>query len=89
MVSVPCSTTKPVSYTHLVFDYDFSSGGGGVHRGKWTRGVERVFEKHAIAVDFSIRGWDDSPAPPLGTARKNPPAAKITWRSEIKYFRCV
>ena len=69
-----------------VFDYDFSSGGGGVHRGKWTRGVERVFEKHAIAVDFSIRGWDDSPAPPFGTARKNPPAAKITWRSEIKYF---
>lgn len=71
-----------------VFDYDFSSGGGGVHRGKWTTGVKTLFDKHNIKMDFSLRGWDDEPASPLGGTKDNPEPDRHTVKlhSKIKHF---
>lgn len=71
-----------------IFDYDFSSG-GGVHRGKWTGGVVKIFEENGIDIDYSIRGWDDNPAPALtNPPMMNPPPDKVSasLRGRISYI---
>jgi len=42
-----------------IFVYDWFSG-GGVHRGKWTKNIEALFEKHGIEIDYSRRGFESN-----------------------------
>lgn len=41
-----------------IMEYDWFAG-GGVHRGKWTRGCVDLFKKYDIKCDFSLRGFSD------------------------------
>lgn len=66
-------------HTPWIIDYNYDNGGGGIHRGKWSHGVESVFAQNGIDVDFSIRGFDDNPAPPLGEIENDNP--KPDWYS--------
>ena len=63
-----------------VFEYDFICG-GGVHRGKWTKGVKQLFDHYNIQIDYSERGWDESPEIPWADIPYTNPPSKTFYAS--------
>ncbi len=64
----------------LIMVYDWFSG-GGVHRGKWTKGVVDLFKKYNIECNFSKRGF-------VGdiTDIKTPPKKRNIVYRGLRYF---
>ncbi len=72
-----------------VFDYDFGSGGGGVHRGKWSEGVKELFDQYEIQMDYEQRGWDDEPAMALSSKampNPKPDTYSLSIKGRMKYI---